>query len=179
MNIIRGYNEIQKGINSFHKSVAHVDETVHLLACSALTHAAEHGDSTLCTMLVQAMPKSGRRAALIEWNTKFGALTWVKIGEEQKFKKSAKRVYDLEGAYKTPFYDLTEDRVPKPFDLSMLVKMLEKAVAKAEKGKEEGSLAVNSEGYTLLNETVSKLMQTVKPESIMQAAMEKAEVKAA
>ena len=172
INIIRGFKEIQSGINTFSKSVAHVDETVHTLACSALTHASEHGDNTLCTMLVQAMPKSGRKAALVEWFTKFGALTWVKIGEEQKFKKSERRQYDLDGAYVTPFYDLTPDSVPKPFDLKMLLKMIEQATKKAQKGRTEGSLTVNSESYNMLSEAVNNLLHEVTPEAIMLAALE-------
>ena len=175
INIIRGYKEIQQGIQTFHKSVAHVDETVHVLACSALTHAAEHGDSTLCTMLVNAMPKSGRKAALVEWFITFGGIRWVTIGEESKFKKVDKKPYKLEDAYVTAFYDLTVDRVPKPFDFPMLLKLIEKATAKVEKSKEEGNLSVNSESYTRLNEAVSKLLLEVRPESIMEAAMKKAE----
>ena len=179
INIIRGYEEINKGISAFSKSMAHVDETVHILACSALTHASEHGDNTLCTKLVQAMPKSGRKAALVEWFVKFGALTWVKIGEEQKFKKSERRAYDLETAYVTPFYDLTPDTVPQPFDLKKLLKMIEQATKKAQKGREAGTLTVNSEAYNTLSEAVSNLLHEVTPEAIMLAAMEQGEKKAA
>jgi hypothetical protein len=179
VSIIRGYEEINKGIDKFIKSVAHVDETIHTLACSALTHASEHGDNTLCTRLVNAMPKSGRKAALVEWFVKFGALTWVKIGEEQKFKKSERRAYNLDGAYITPFYDLTPDTVPKPFDLKMLLKMIEQATKKATKGRSEGSLTVNSEGYNMLSEAIDGLLKEVTSEAVMRVAMQTEEVKQA
>lgn len=178
VNIIRGYKEIQQGIQTFHKSVAHVDETVHMLACSALTHAAEHGDSSLCTLLVQSMPKSSRRQALIDWNETFGNIKWTMVGEEQKFKKVKDTECKLEEAYETPFYDLTPDKSTKPFDMSKLLKMLDGVIRKVEKGKEAGTLSVNSESFALLNVTVSKLLQEVRPEAIMEAAM-RSEVKQA
>ena len=165
VNIIRGYEEINKGISVFSKSVAHVDETVHSLACSALTHASEHGDNTLCTKLVQAMPKSSRGESLIKWFVKYGQLQWVTAEGESKFKKREKGSYNLEAAYADPFYSKPEV-VAKPFDLAKLLKIIEQASKSAEKGKEKGTLVIDPVGFTRIKAATDKLVADLTPVAI-------------
>lgn len=129
-------------IDAFQKSGKELDTEVHILAVSCLFHAEKHGDNTLATRLVHAMPGAGRTKALIYWFTVFGALKWSKDDKGvEKFLKDDKRTYRLEEAENTPFYSYTKEKNPKPFSLEDIIKSVQ---GKLKKAAEEGKLSVDS-----------------------------------
>jgi len=153
---------IHKEIVTFVASVKGQDERIHKIACSALTHASKFGDSTYCTELVQAMPKSSRGESLKTWFVKYGALTWVKEGEEQKFRKNEKGRYDLETAYATPFY-IKPETVAAPFDLEKLLKMLETVEKRAVASRKKGTLNLDVISYNRVKASLDKMAADLAP----------------
>jgi hypothetical protein len=156
---------IHKEIVSFVGSVKGQDDRIHKIACSALTHAATFGDSTYCTELVQAMPKSSRGESLKTWFVKFGALTWVREGEEQKFRKNEKGKYDLETAYATPFY-IKPETVSAPFDLEKLLKMIESVEKRAIQGRKKGTLTMDVVSYNRVTAALGKVAADLAPVAV-------------
>lgn len=64
--IISGAAEIKKAIASIANRGAKLDGDIQSAALSVLAHIEQHGDTTLADALVNAMPKSGRKLALVE-----------------------------------------------------------------------------------------------------------------
>lgn len=168
MELIKGsdqktsYSAIKKGISEFSLSVKGMDDRIHVLACSALTHASLYGDSTLCTECVQAMPKSARGESLKKWFTKYGALMWVTVGEEQKFRKNDKGKYSLEIAYETPFY-VKPEHVPEAFSVEKLLKMLDAVGKRAADGKKKGTLSIDAVAFDRIKASASKIVADLAP----------------
>ena len=164
-DVKESYAAISKEIKAFSGRMTGVDEYVHKIACSAFTHASEHGDNTLCTQLVQAMPKSSRAESLIKWFVKYGQLQWTTGEGESKFKKREKGEYKLEAAYADPFSSEPEV-VSQPFDLVKLLKMLEAVGKRAEKGKKDGTLAIDLVGFGRVKATAEKLIADLTPVAV-------------
>lgn len=74
MKLIQGAAAINKAIASIQNRGAKLDGDIHLCGVSALAHASEHGDPSLCDKLVQAMPKGSRKLALVEWMLAYGQI---------------------------------------------------------------------------------------------------------
>lgn len=150
-------SDILKRIASIRRRGAKFDNDVHETAVLCLEHAREHGDVTLLTKLVAAMPRSGRREALIYWARYFGP---VKFNAKQEtFRLDQKRVkngesFDMEGANATPFYDLTKEKRPAQYDLEKAIKGFIRAV---KKGREQGNIQA---GQTTIEQSVHEALNT-------------------
>lgn len=97
--------DINKAINSIKGRGAKLDADIHKAGVSVLAHAAQHGDTTLADALVHAMPKGGRKVALVEWMLAFG--TFAKLDPKadkdavqagRLFKHDKARTLNLDGA---------------------------------------------------------------------------------
>lgn len=133
-------SDILRQIASIKRRGATMDKDIHSCAVACLIHARDHGDVTLLSKLVAAMPRSGRREALIFWARYYGILRFEKKSEAFKIDKKRKEAgegFDVEGATKTPFYDLTPEKNPAPFDLDRTISSFAKRLKKA---KAEGKL---------------------------------------
>lgn len=178
---------IKVGIKKFATSMQGVDEQVHLLACSAITHAAETGDSTYCTDLVETMPKSSRGQSLKDWIIKStGCLMWQTTEGSAKFKKVGGKEYNMEtvvAAYEHPFYE-KEEVTAKPFDLARLLKMLDAVSKRTTKGIQKGTLKVDVAALTEIKGKLASFVREVTPvavsnQSIIDTAMQKQQSEAA
>lgn len=161
--LIKG-EEIPKAIGKFVTSMKGVDEHIHLLACSALQHAVTTGDTIYCTMLVQAMPKFGRGTSLKDWFIKYaGCIQWLTKDGESKFKKIDGKEYSqvlAETGYEKPFYNKPE-KGGSDFDLKKLLKVLDSASKRAEKGIEGGSLKVDQNVLAEVNGKAAHLLRVL------------------
>lgn len=120
-------------------SGAALDEQIHTAAVSCLYHAKNHGDVTLASRLVDAMPKSTRRLALIHWFNKYGPLVFDKPTNAFKLARGKEpRPYEIEKAEETPFWDLTTEKNPAKFSVESLLKSV---ATRFKKAKEKGELA--------------------------------------
>lgn len=135
--IIKDHSKLSTLIDTIGANGKVLDENIHTAAVSCLDHFALHGNTSLATRLVNNMPKSGRRKALVYWFTQFGPLSFdEKAGAFHKAKgKSADRPVRLDDAIKTPFWEYTAEKNPAPFDV---MKELSRFKSKFSKAKDKG-----------------------------------------
>ena len=102
---------INQRISQVRRMGVNFNNYVHETAVGIIAHAMEHGDCTPALRLVQAMPKSSRRALLITWFGRYSPIGMnVNQGTVAFHKEGAKlyRPFDLDGARANPFHDMPE-----------------------------------------------------------------------
>lgn len=126
-----------------------LDADIHQAALSSLAHHAEHGDTTLVNRLVLAMPKSGRRNALMAWCENYGAgltpNTDKATAKDQPFAhvKGSKKSFDVKAADAKPFWEFKPEPEYVQFDLAAALAMLLR--------KAENALASEQQDGTLIS----------------------------
>lgn len=88
------------------------DKQVHERALKALAHYYLHGDSTLLARIVQKLPNSNRRVAMLEWIRTFTVLTWDHKRESFIRPKIAEAP-DLASAGNLPFWMLKIKKIQR------------------------------------------------------------------
>lgn len=122
----------------------------HILAMSALSMLAAHGDIGPVNRLYLAMPKGTKTTAMAEWLLTFGKLVPTEDKEKAKsqpFTYSKEKANNLEGAAKKPWFEFKpEPTVLETFDVQAAVKAAIKAIEqKAAKAQSvSGSTALES-----------------------------------
>lgn len=85
------------------------DATVHEIAVACLVHAKDHGDCTFALKLYNAMPKSGKRVALIKWFDRYSPIAVNPKDNKVGLRKVDAKAYmpfDIDGARAIPFFDM-------------------------------------------------------------------------
>ena len=143
LELIKDVKKLGKAIKSIATRGAKLDSDIHIAAVSCLHHAFNHGDVTLMTKLVDAMPKSGRRKALIHWVQEHSLLGYVE--GEQAFRMTASKTkqWKLKVAEETPFWEFTTEKAPTDLTMEQLVKLV---VTKVQKAKDDDRLV---EGFSI------------------------------
>lgn len=143
MQIIKAAADIKKAITSIANRGAKLDGDIHRAGVSVLAHASEHGDSTLADSLVNAMPKGGRKLALVEWMLAHGQLAKLDpkadkeaIAAGRIFKLDRTRTLDLKAAIETSWVEFKKEAAAHTaFDAQAAVKsVLARLKAANEKG---------------------------------------------
>jgi hypothetical protein len=121
---------------------------VHTTAVAILVHAQETGDCTRALALVEAMPKSVKRAALIEWFAEYSPIGMNVKERKVRFHKPDAKAYnpfDVEKAEANPWHE--RDSVKKEdlpdTTLEEAHKKLFKLAAAFEKRLDDGEVAAN------------------------------------
>lgn len=129
VQIIGNKADLIKLIDSIATRGKKLDKDIHQAAVSSLVHAAQHGDITVAVRLTEALPKSGRKNALIAWLTSFGPFA---LGEGNKlvYKKLEDGQLNVQAASAEPFWEFAPEPAYVPFDLKA---QIEKLIGKAEK----------------------------------------------
>lgn len=126
MQLITGTKEINAAIASIKTRGANLDASIQLAAVSVLAHASEHGDTTLADKLVNAMPKGGRKHALVEFMLAYGQLAKkanAKTGAV--FTLDRNRKLDLESAQAKPWVEFKKEAsIATAFDAQAAVASL-------------------------------------------------------
>ena len=115
-----------------------LDQGIQEVGLSVLHHVCENREASLAIKLMNAMPKGGRRNALIEWFIQFGMIA---VNMDKATAKDRPLVFDrdrvtnLDGAAAKPWYTCRPERpAAEVFDveaqLRQLMKRLENARAK-------------------------------------------------
>lgn len=107
---------------------------IHTVAVSTLEHAREHGDTSLVTRLLDALPNGIRVKSLAHWFSHFSDGQLVLSQDKnkswkhntEKFKDRVKERFDIAGAAQTTFADLTNEKAPETLTVKALEKMLSK-----------------------------------------------------
>lgn len=134
VKLIKEAGKLRTLIVSIETQGKKLDVDIHRAACSCLSHAEQHGDVTLATALVDAMPKSGRRKALIHWFVTNGKLAFKK-GDVFSLDKGKSKSWKLEEACETPFWDLIPEPDIKTLTIEGLVAMVKNKIAKAQENE--------------------------------------------
>jgi hypothetical protein len=119
---------------------------VHETAMLILRHAAEHKDCSTAQGLVNAMPQSARKLALINW---FGQFSPIVVKDDDKWeskmhKEGSKlfKAFDLEGAEANPWFTIADKMGAEkpPVGLDGMVAWLEAQAKSWEKKADEGKV---------------------------------------
>ena len=130
MELIKDSKKVMVLINKIAKVGKQLDLDIHLAACSCLDHAEKHGDVTLATKLIEAMPKSGRGKALVSWFTTYGKLAFKKDNTFSLDKGKSKK-WDVETAIATPFWELIPEPDVKELTIEALIGFVKSKIEKA------------------------------------------------
>lgn len=145
MNIIKSAALITKAIASIQNRGGKLDADIHVAGVSVLAHASEHGDTTLADKLVLAMPKGGRKLALVEWMLAYGQLAKLDpkadkdaIAAGRLFKLDRTKTHDEAGAIAESWVEFKpEVDVLTSFDAQAAVSYVVRRLKKATEGKLE------------------------------------------
>ncbi len=115
---------IGRSINAIVGAGKKLDARIHATACAILSRANEHNDGSRINCLVNAMPKSARRKALVAWFHHYSNFRLVEgkdglfppakmIGKDSKMFRAELPL----GSFENPFWSVPEkDTDPKAFD---------------------------------------------------------------
>lgn len=135
MKLIDKASEVTKLIESIHGRGKKLDADIHRCAVSCLHHADQHGDVTLLQKLIEAMPKSARRNAVIGWACAFGKFAPSEDGKSVVYAKEEET--DIEQAIAIAPWEFAPEQAFRPFDLDKeLDRLMKKAIEAAESGDE-------------------------------------------
>ena len=134
VKLIVGTAAIDKAIAAIKNHGAKLDNAIQRAGLSVLAHTAEHGDTGVMDRLVNAMPKSARKLALVEWMLAYGRARKLNpkdkdeaqaIKEGRVFKFDKERKLDLEGAQEKKWHEFKpEAAVATAFDAQSAVAAL-------------------------------------------------------
>lgn len=138
--LLKGTAAIVKAIDSIKNRGAKLDASIQQAGLSVLAHASEHGDTTCADRLVHAMPKGGRKLALVEWMLAHGQVALLDKKDDKEaiaagrvFKFDKARKLDLEGAEGTPWVEFKKEAaVQTAFDAQSAVAALLARMRKAQ-----------------------------------------------
>lgn len=150
MNKLITAADIQKAITSIAGRGAKLDGDIQKTGLAVLSHVDAHGDTTLADKLVQAMPKGGRKLALVEWMLAYGKVIKLDKSADKDavamgrlFKHDATKKTDIQGATDTPWTEFKREAdVLTAFDAQAAVQGLFKRITKA---KQDGLTITNKE----------------------------------
>lgn len=127
--LYKGAVAINKAIDSIKNRGAKLDLSIQQAGLSVLAHASEHGDTTCADRLVAALPKGGRKLALVEWMLAFGQIVLLDhkadaeaIKAGRMFKLDRERKLNLEGAEEKHWHEFKKEAaVQTAFDAQAAV----------------------------------------------------------
>jgi len=145
--------QLDKNIKSIKLRGKNLDILIQTTAIGAIVHAMEHGNNTPLTNLVNAMPKSGRKQALIKYLVDHTPYNWKSDKEKFTKPKNPKRQFMLEEAKEVPFWEYTVEKEPSAIDVNKAIESLIKRVSKAQ---EEGREVKNVDTLKLVVEAINE-----------------------
>lgn len=144
------------------KDAHSVQERIHIAGCSTLDHIRAHGDTSGAVALMNALPNGQRVKALGAWYKHFskGKLVMVqdkatKVWEAKLAKGRTDEDFDIAGACKTSFADLTEERDPVTLTVESLIKSLESKAGNLEYHSDGTTPKVSPEARNLCSEILA------------------------
>ena len=152
MNIIKDRKSLTTRIKSVAKRAGTIQDDMQEVLASCGFHYREHGDNSLLTQAVNAMPAGFRKDSMTGWVAFNFQCKWD--SEKLRFKKSKVSTFLTDSFDSEKYLDVVnnawynfgiEERSVKPW---MLIKMLEKAVRDVEKhdveAKEQAVMAYDA-----------------------------------
>lgn len=143
MELMKDRKVLVKAIASIKARGKKLDKDIHAALCSAVWHRQEHGDNTLISETINAMPKGSRSNAAIAWAVEFGAVEYN--GKDKQTKgiklKNSDAPIRLDDAILTPFWEMKGQKEGEDFnpekDLKAVIGILTRHAEKAEEAGEQ------------------------------------------
>lgn len=135
VTLITGNDAINTAIENIKASGKKLDALIHQVAVSCINHVELHGDIRVCNRLIDSMPKSSRRLALIKWFEDYGKLSYTT--ETKNFAYDNNKETDLTTAQAVPFWEHTKEQNPMIFDLDKAINNLIKRAESAMNKEQE------------------------------------------
>lgn len=136
---------------------------IHETGMMILRHSMEHGDCSTAQGLINAMPQSARKAALIKWFSVYSPIV-VKDSDKwvAKMHKEGSKLYvpfNIEEAEANPWFSVAEGMgAEKSYDFAELLKMVERLASSIEKKIEDGKVPPEDmERATLLSGALKRV----------------------
>jgi hypothetical protein len=123
-----GTAAIDKAILSLHKRGQALQNEMHKIALSVLSHVNEHKDVRVVAKMLSAMPEVSRTNALRAWFENFGP---VVFGEKDAVMHRPKNV-NMQAAAEMPFWKFQPEAPYQPIDVEAKLAALIKALTKDE-----------------------------------------------
>ena len=147
--------KIDAGIAQVKASGAAFNALVHTVACAILVHAQKTGDCTRALALVEAMPKSTKRAAVIGWFADYSPIGMNVKERKVRFHKPEAKLYrpfDVAKAKANPWFERDEVKKEDLPDttLEQAHKYVFQLAAKLQKRIDEGEVAANDRDALVL-----------------------------
>jgi hypothetical protein len=141
---------------------AKLQSEIHIVAVSTLAHIRDHGDYTLATALLDALPNGQRVKALAHWFGHFSDGAAVFAFDKNAgawgcklLKARTPEMFDIDGAYATSFADLVAEKGYSTLDVKGVLAYL-KRKANEDGTNPDGSAKVAEEARTLLSQLFVK-----------------------
>lgn len=164
LKLIQGTAALDKAIASIKNRGAKLDNDIQNVGLSVMAHTAAHGDTSVMDRLVNAMPKSARKLALIEWMLAFGCARLLKKEDAEEalrmkegavFKFDKTRKLNLEGAQAKKWHEFKpEAAVATAFDaqaaVSNLLARMRSAAAKGMTVEHKAEALADAEALVLM-----------------------------
>lgn len=122
MKLLTKTTDIEKAITSINKRGKTLDRDIHVAACSALNHCAQHNDTIYINRLIESMPKGSRVNALRDFMEKFGNIAYNEETKVFDYKKGKKA--DIEKAQEKSWTEFKPEPQFKGFDLEQQLKQV-------------------------------------------------------
>jgi hypothetical protein len=168
---------LSAAIASIKRRGNNLDRDIWAAAVGSIGHAQEHGDLSLFSSLLSAMPKGSRVQTLIQW-AQHGAPLNVAFNKDknaykvsvdrksESFTESDRSDWDLGSLAETPWYEYKKSPEEKIFDLVDLIAMIEKIA----EGKRKGSTEWAMDGAAVAHRVLSDLYATKVSEALGETA---------
>lgn len=131
-SVITDTAKLTLAIDSIASRGKKLDKDIHQAAVSTLVHAGQHGDVTLASRLIAALPASGRRNALIAWFVAYGPFAIAESGKDVVYHKRDEPI-NVSLAWAEPYWEFAPEPQFVAFDfgavIAKAVKLAEKALA--------------------------------------------------
>lgn len=138
---------INSNISKIRGAGSKLNDAIHTTGLMILAHSQAYNDCTGAARLVDAMPKTHRRALVIKWFEMFSPIVIDKKGDQMnahlaKDGSPKNKKYNIEGAKANPFHNLPEvQNEPGLFTFEDLQDAINRLVARAERMLKDNRVA--------------------------------------
>lgn len=132
MELITDVKKLESAVKACVTGANKLQNQIHLVACSTLAHAEQHGDFGAFARLIYGLPSGQRVKTVRKWARMFAPVKFVDGEKIVKLDRSEKApAFDIDGAIANPYYAIEEVTTSKPLTMQEVLDYLNrKAKAK-------------------------------------------------
>jgi len=158
---------LSAAIASIGRRGARLDNDIWSAAVGSLAHAQEHGDFSLFSALLSAMPKGSRVGLLVQWAQSEVPVSASYNAQKKAWKVSLDKKSDLytpgdnttwgiDVLAESPWYEFKKTNTEKVFDLTDLIAIVEKIAEGKKQGATDWAMDGAAAAYNVLSEMLAQ-----------------------